>query len=670
MAYIDSANIKGTLYELQDTQARTDIGDLKSAFDYISEDENLYIDGVSGVYGGNISVGTSVISSSATAKTVYVECKPNTVYTVSKTPGKRFVVGATAAVPRNNVAVISFVQDNEAGAIQYKTPANATYLAAYVYASLDSITAEEMLASVRIVETTAKDNIARAKIEILEDDTATAQATADNAQQTANTAVDNNNIKKSKIAFIVGALTGQGGYDDTKTNRVRFAKRIFVYAGSSVSVDSGDYKFNLATFSEDSASSMIQYYEMRTGNNPIVIDQDCYIMSCMGKTDDSVQYDPQISAHYVLNLITEKESKYTSVAYNDRHYLEGVEFAPINEDKAIFGYDDSPFDTFNSTSVFADLISFIDNRVADRVAADNAIGSGYGYVHKTDVGRDASGTYQMISYDCYSPKGMGLEGEIEKHILQKPTFVIVGGQHGDEKGAPFACAHLIDLLTNKWETNPVLEYLHWNTRLVFIPCGNPWGMTNNNYLNSNHVNLNKNWGYNFVANTAPDNPNDNTGAHAFSEAETQLIKNVIASQENAVNVIDFHINNSTISNPQWILLNWLSVPAETELLNSDIINIMNKYGYKLSRQFNREYSLGFPDAKKLYYVTQSSSANRLKGYAEGVMLIPSITLEGAAKCPDDETTYTARTNKMNTEILANWLYNTCLEYAKYAPKKN
>ena len=31
MAYIDSANIKGTLYELQDTQARTDIGDLKSA---------------------------------------------------------------------------------------------------------------------------------------------------------------------------------------------------------------------------------------------------------------------------------------------------------------------------------------------------------------------------------------------------------------------------------------------------------------------------------------------------------------------------------------------------------------------------------------------------------------------------------------------------------------
>lgn len=31
MAYIDSANIKGTLYELQDTQARTDVGDLKSA---------------------------------------------------------------------------------------------------------------------------------------------------------------------------------------------------------------------------------------------------------------------------------------------------------------------------------------------------------------------------------------------------------------------------------------------------------------------------------------------------------------------------------------------------------------------------------------------------------------------------------------------------------------
>lgn len=31
MAYIDSANIKGTLYELQDTQARTDVSDLRSA---------------------------------------------------------------------------------------------------------------------------------------------------------------------------------------------------------------------------------------------------------------------------------------------------------------------------------------------------------------------------------------------------------------------------------------------------------------------------------------------------------------------------------------------------------------------------------------------------------------------------------------------------------------
>ena len=45
MAYIDSANIKGTLYELQDTQARagvaqntTDIGDLKSATEqYMSQ---------------------------------------------------------------------------------------------------------------------------------------------------------------------------------------------------------------------------------------------------------------------------------------------------------------------------------------------------------------------------------------------------------------------------------------------------------------------------------------------------------------------------------------------------------------------------------------------------------------------------------------------------------
>lgn len=81
MAYIDSANIKGTLYELQDTQARTDIGDLKSAVDDIAGGDALFdglmqsitwevgfVDSVSGLprpgepYGQNYWCYTSMIA--------------------------------------------------------------------------------------------------------------------------------------------------------------------------------------------------------------------------------------------------------------------------------------------------------------------------------------------------------------------------------------------------------------------------------------------------------------------------------------------------------------------------------------------------------------------------------------------------------------------------------
>lgn len=65
MAYIDSANIKGTLYELQDTQARTDIGDLKSAI--TGPSYNLYAGKIS-----NALISTSgVVGTSTSGNSLY-----------------------------------------------------------------------------------------------------------------------------------------------------------------------------------------------------------------------------------------------------------------------------------------------------------------------------------------------------------------------------------------------------------------------------------------------------------------------------------------------------------------------------------------------------------------------------------------------------------------------
>ena len=84
-------------------------------------------------------------------RTIYAQCKPNTVYTVSKTAGQRFCVGYTKELPANGVVVYDKTSDNTASSITITTGADAKYIVGYVYhAQHDSITADEMLASCQI----------------------------------------------------------------------------------------------------------------------------------------------------------------------------------------------------------------------------------------------------------------------------------------------------------------------------------------------------------------------------------------------------------------------------------------------------------------------------------------------------------------------------------------
>lgn len=94
---------------------------------------------------------TKVLANTA-ARLIYIECKPNTTYTISKTAGSRFSAGYTTEMPANNVDVYAGSQtDVTSSHITILTGANAKYLVSYVYNSnVDTITAEEMIASCQI----------------------------------------------------------------------------------------------------------------------------------------------------------------------------------------------------------------------------------------------------------------------------------------------------------------------------------------------------------------------------------------------------------------------------------------------------------------------------------------------------------------------------------------
>lgn len=92
----------------------------------------------------------ALVGGSATAKTIYIPCLPNTTYTVSKNAGTRFIVATSIAVPQNGGQADNIITNNTAANITITTGANAKYLVAWVYNSTDTGTAQDMLDSVQI----------------------------------------------------------------------------------------------------------------------------------------------------------------------------------------------------------------------------------------------------------------------------------------------------------------------------------------------------------------------------------------------------------------------------------------------------------------------------------------------------------------------------------------
>lgn len=97
--------------------------------------------------------GTSeTVKSNADTRSIYIPCKPNTTYTVSKIAGKRFSVAYTTELPANTVPVFSISVSGTASNITYTTGADAKYLVAFVWLSTQdtSISDTDMLASCQI----------------------------------------------------------------------------------------------------------------------------------------------------------------------------------------------------------------------------------------------------------------------------------------------------------------------------------------------------------------------------------------------------------------------------------------------------------------------------------------------------------------------------------------
>lgn len=215
------------------------------------------------------------------------------------------------------------------------------------------------------------------------------------------------------------------------------------------------------------------------------------------------------------------------------------------------------------------------------------------------------------------------------------TILINSGTHGAEKGSIYGTLKFFEMMFN--DENDVLCSIKSNFIFKVIPILNPYGYNNTVRTNARGVDINRNFGYLWDKNT-----DANKGSSPYSELETQICRDWLSANANALCYIDYH--NTGDYTPT---ISYIATP------NTDVQDIYSNVIRKCSEKWIKRYQWADRDGYILGWVTNDKIPCTInEGYFEaGIEL--SCTLEitwdiGGSK-------YTKEVLETSTELLANFL---------------
>lgn len=130
---------------------KEDLNNEKNKLNNITEPiKNLFDVSNANIVHGYIHSDDKVIKENTNATIVYIDCKPNTTYTVSKRPGNRFTVACSVDKPQVGTALYNIKPRNTESSDTITTTNDAKYLVAWVWINTDAISENEMLNTVQI----------------------------------------------------------------------------------------------------------------------------------------------------------------------------------------------------------------------------------------------------------------------------------------------------------------------------------------------------------------------------------------------------------------------------------------------------------------------------------------------------------------------------------------
>ena len=272
------------------------------------------------------------------------------------------------------------------------------------------------------------------------------------------------------------------------------------------------------------------------------------------------------------------------------------------------------------------------------------------YLKMTLLGNDQSDTLPIYKIELTPNTNIG-----DLDIKELPTIFISCGVHGDGSGGQgdgtagdppthvFSMYYFIKELCENWQSSKALEYIRHNVNLVIIPIANPWGFDNKSRLNSRGVDINRNFDSEWVS-------GGTHGTSAFSEKETQYIRNAFNSSTNLFMSLDYHMIGGVDFIYDDKLLRYFMYKDD-----KDSQQIAGQTLRKLSRRWKGKYNLSSRESYGLAeFYTVGGSSMRWYYYEGGVT---SLTIEGFLATQGHQEKSGSIAMTLNVEHIGEYIMN-------------
>lgn len=117
---------------------------------WIKASGNIFDSSNANILNALLRTSDNTLYASSSERSLYVECKPNTTYRISKKVGARFRVDERASTPTTGSANINPIIMDSASKYVYTTSANGNYLVVNYFTTSESGTEQDMLNSISI----------------------------------------------------------------------------------------------------------------------------------------------------------------------------------------------------------------------------------------------------------------------------------------------------------------------------------------------------------------------------------------------------------------------------------------------------------------------------------------------------------------------------------------